>query len=273
MKKYIYIFISFLFITSCKLHEKNDTSDDYDFSDIKDYDTTGKSDNDLTHLQDSVYRYDKIKINKLNLLVGSNHYNNYPIEVLKIVEVQNTKVINNKTNLSEGRIVYKIPSVMKVRSTYKVLVRISKSKATISIYDSLQGTVMTSRIPITETMEVKLVDVSPKDNKAFEIIDGNSGIQIIESGETYTEWNWDVTPVKIGNSRLKIVVSIIRDGNKKDIVYEDTVDVEMDAKEQILFFLKKYWQVLLTSIAIPFIVFIYKKRKEKNQSDGKSKIV
>lgn len=52
---------------------------------------------------------------------------------LNITEVKNTKVIKNNTNLSEGRIVYKIPNIMKIRSTYKVFVRISKSKSTLSI--------------------------------------------------------------------------------------------------------------------------------------------
>ena len=37
-----------------------------------------------------------------------------------------------------------IPNVMRIRSTYKVFVRISKSKATVSVYDSLSGEVMTS---------------------------------------------------------------------------------------------------------------------------------
>jgi len=259
-------------ITSCKLHEKNRTDGDggYDFSDIKDYDTTGKSEKYLHNLEDYVYKYDKIKIDRSNLLVGSTS-GYYPrSETIKIVEVKNTRVIKNTSNLSEGRIVYKIPEKMKVRSTYRVLVRISKSKSTVSIYDSLQGTVITSHIPITETMEVKLMDLSPKDNRAFDIEDNNNGsVQIIENGDTYTEWSWGVTPIRSGKSKLEIVISIIRNGNRKDIVYEDIVEVEMDAVTQILFFLKKYWLELMTSIAIPFIVWVYKNRKEKQKTKNK----
>lgn len=180
---------------------------------------------------------------------------------LKITEIKNTKVIKNNTNLSEGRIVYKIPNIMKIRSTYNVFVRISKSKSTLSIYDDLSGEVKTSVLPVTETMEAKLIDLSPKDNKCFDIQVKNEGVQLVENGDTYTEWSWGVTPIRLINSKLEIVISIIRDGNKKDIVYEDTVEVEKDIKEQILFFLKKYWQVLMTSIAIPFLVWLYKSRK------------
>lgn len=186
---------------------------------------------------------------------------------LKIIEVKNTKVIKNNTNLSEGRIVYKIPNVMKIRNTYKVFVRISKSKSTLSIYDSLSGEVKTSVLPVTETMEAKLIDLSPKDNKCFDIEEQNDGVQLVENGDTYTEWSWGVTPIRLVNSKLEIVISVIRDGNKKDIVYEDTVEVEKDIKEQILFFLKKYWQVLMTSITIPFLVWLYKSRKEKKDEN------
>lgn len=195
------------------------------------------------------------------MMVGSSYSENH--SSIRIIEVKNTKVIKQNSELSEGRIVYKIPDVMKIRTTYKVLVRISKSKNVISIYDSLQGTVRESKIPITETMEVKLLDISPADNKAFEIVDGNSGIQLIEDGDTYTEWSWNVTPVRVGNSKLKIVVSVIRNGNKKDIVYEDSVEVQKDILIQVGFFFKKYWQIFMTAIAIPFIVFLYKRRKEK----------
>lgn len=251
-----------LSLYSC-VHKKKSIIN-YDFADTKDYDTTGKSSGDVPDDVHISY-LENPKSKHTNTII----YEAFPVEHLKIIEVKNTKVIKQGNNLSEGRIVYKIPNVMKVRTTYKVLVRISKSKSTVSLYDSLKGTVITSKIPVTETMEVKLIDLSPKDNKAFDIEENNNGIQIIDNGDTYTEWSWGVTPIRVGSSKLEIVVSIIRDGNKKDIVYEDIVEVETDAITQILFFLKKYWQVLMTSIAIPFVVWIYKRRKEKKEDENK----
>jgi hypothetical protein len=263
----IFFLLSFI-LSSCNLHEKftkKTRIPKHDFPDTKNYDTIVKSNGDAPYLNPNISYLENPKPKSTNTII----YEAFPVEHLKIIEVKNTKVIKQGNNLSEGRIVYRIPNIMKVRSTYKVLVRISKSKATVSLYDSLKGTVMTSKIPVTETMEVKLIDLSPNDNKAFHISDGNSGVQIIEDGDTYTEWSWSVTPLIVGNSKLKIVVSVIRDNNKKDIVYEDTVEVEKDFFVQIMFFLKKYWQVLMTSIAIPFIVWIYKRRKEKKENENK----
>lgn len=204
-----------------------------------------------------------------SISVGSSagdSYSDVPPD-LKIKVVTNTKIVKENSDLSEGRIVYKIPDKMKIRSTYKVLVRISKSKTVLSIYDSLSGDVRTSTLPVTESMEVKLIDISPSDKKSFEITQDNNAEQIIEEGDTYTEWSWDVTPVRVGNSKLKIIISVIRDKGKKDIVYEDTVEVEKDILVQILFFLEKYWQVLMTSMAIPFLVWIYKSRKENKEKE------
>lgn len=188
-------------------------------------------------------------------------------ENLKIITIENTKVISKSIEMSDGRVVYKIPPQMKIRSTYRVLLRIAKSKSILCIYDSLKGEVRTSEIPVTETMEIKLIDPSPMDNKSFEIVPDNNAVQIVENGDTYTEWSWNVTPIKIGNSNLKIVVSIIRDGNKKDIVYEDSVEVEKDIPTQILFFWNKYWQWIIATFLLPFIIFLYKNRKKKKEEE------
>jgi hypothetical protein len=187
---------------------------------------------------------------------------------LKIVQVRNTRVVNNVNN--SGRVVYKIPERMRVRSTSRVILRISSSKSTVSIYDSLQGEVRTSEIPVTQTMEVKLVDPGPVDQKYFEIVPDNNAEQLIENGETFTEWSWNVTPIRVGSSRLKIVVSIIRDGNKKDTVYEDSVLIEKDLPVQAEYFWQKYWQWLIGTFILPFLLWLWKRKREKKKDDNKA---
>jgi len=266
--KIFIIIILICFFTFCDTHKKTNKSK-YDISYSVINDTLNKSNLKLIEHYLSLEKNLKPK-NKDVTLVSSIEY--YPVDKLKIIEINKGKVIKQTNGYYDGRIVYKIPDVMKIRSTYKVLVRIAKSKATVSLYDSLSGNVITSRIPVTETMEVKLIDVSPKDNKNFDIVELNNAVQLVENGDTYTEWSWGVTPIKLGNSNLKIVVSVIKNDNKKDIVYEDTVMVEKDILVQIIFFFKKYWQVLLTSIVIPLVVWIYKKRSKKknNNEDDKN---
>lgn len=183
---------------------------------------------------------------------------------LKIIEVKNTRVVSNVNN--SGRVVYKIPERMRVRSTSRVVLRISSSKSTVSIYDSLQGEVRTSEIPVTQTMEVKLVDPSPSDHKYFEIVPDNNAEQLVENGETFTEWSWNVTPVRPGSSSLKIIISIIRDGHKKDTVYEDSVLVEKDLPVQVEYFWQKYWQWLIGTFILPFLLWLWKRKKKEKES-------
>lgn len=269
MKTVYFLIITLSLMVSCNLNEKvtkKNRVPKHHFHDIKHYDTTGKSNGDLP--DDVIITVEPNK--KVSLTSNSLIFESVPYENLKIIEVKNTRVFKQQNNLSEGRIVYKIPNVMKIRATYKVFVRISKSKATVSIYDSLSGEVMTSRIPVTETMECKLIDISVKGKKSFEIVSDNNGIQIIESGDTYTEWSWNVTPIRVCNTKLKIIVSIIKNDNKKDIVYEDTVEIERDIKEQVIFFLEEYWKWIITTFIIPFVVWWWKNRKKKNSNQEKS---
>lgn len=273
--KNILIILSFLFILSCVKGKKdiNIVKSPHVENPQKDTNKVVLSDSIIFNNSYNAIEPEHIEISNSNYYLESgspkpkaNHSSN-----LNVVYVNNTKVVSNTSNLSEGRVVYKIPEKMKIRSTYKVLVRISKSKSVISIYDSLSEKVITSTLPVTQTMEVKLVDVSPSDRKSFEIVDGNNAVQIIDDGDTYTEWSWNVTPIRVGNSKLKIVISIIRDGNKKDVVYEDSVEVEKDIQNQVKFFFESYWQWLLSTLAIPFIVWFYKDRKEKKENKGLNK--
>ena len=174
------------------------------------------------------------------------------------------KVKNNRTTSSstiQGSVVYKIPKDMTVRTTYQVIVRISKS--TLNIYENLNGEVKISSIPITETMEVKLIDVSPSDRKMFDIIADNSSVQLVENGEELTQWSWNITPIRSGKSKLKIVVSIIKGGTTKETVYIDNVSVKADVTKTVPLFIGNYWQWLLSTLLLPLFYWLYAKRKKK----------
>jgi hypothetical protein len=171
-------------------------------------------------------------------------------ESIKFIEVPNTKVTSKTKN--RGHIAYKIPTDMTVRSTYQVTVRISKSK--LHIFENINGEVHTSTVPITETMEVKVIDPSPSDNKMFEIIPDNQPVQLVENNEHVTQWTFNVTPLRSGTSKLKIVISIIRDIVKKEVVYEDDVTVKSDITKSIPFFIATHWQWLLSTLVIPIII-------------------
>jgi len=178
---------------------------------------------------------------------------------LVIVEVPNTTITTNST--TQGHVAYKIPKDMTVRTTYQVIVRISKS--TLNIFENLNGEVKTTSIPITETMEVKLIDVSPSDRKMFDIIADNSAVQMVEDNEEITQWSWNITPLRSGKTKLKIVISIIRGGSTKETVYIDEVRVKADVTKSVPHFIGDYWQWLFSTLLLPLFYWLYAKRKKK----------
>ena len=182
-----------------------------------------------------------------------------PKPELKIIKEYNNNIY--KKDYHEGKVVYKIPSVMQVRETYQVLVRVSQGS--LNIYENLNGEVKETTIPVTPTMQVKLIDPSPTDNPSFSIVSDNEAIQSVDTNETYTQWTWDVTPLRSGHSELKIVVSTITNGDKKDDVYEDKVEIKVNPIKQIGFFLKTYWQWVIATLLIPMIKWLYDRYTKK----------
>ena len=169
-----------------------------------------------------------------------------------------------KKDYHEGKVIYNIPSQMKVRQTYPVILRISSSS--VNIYENIKDSLKEVSIPITSSMQVKLIDPSPDDDKAFSIITDNDAIQIVDSNDTYTQWNWDVTPLKSGIKELKLVISTIKDGKLKETVYQGEIKVKINPIKQISFFLSLYWQWVIVTLLLPIIKITYdryfKKKKE-----------
>ena len=175
---------------------------------------------------------------------------------LKIIEIKNPQI---KSITNKGYVAYHIPTIMNVRDMYQVSLRISKT--TINIYEELEGVVKTTTIPITETMEVRLIDPSPLDNKIFSIVPDNDAEQLIEDGNEVTKWTWNVMPLKSGKANLKIVVSIIKNGHKKETAYQDNIVIRTNPVKTIPIFIDKYWQWFLSTLIIPFGVWLYNRKK------------
>ncbi len=115
-------------------------------------------------------------------------------------------------------------------------------------------------------MEVRLIDPTAKlDNPFFDIVDDNNGTQYIDSLESYTQWSWNVTPLRSGESKLKVVVSVIKNGVRKESVYIGDVVIKINPRAQFIYWLEINWKYLLSTLIIPLVIFIYKKRKEKKK--------
>lgn len=273
MKKLVFIPFFLFLLSSCTSMKKS-------------FETNGRqSDSIQTVLSDKILEANEAKMTEIEeistsvnanhiMIVGSKKTNSvkHSNQVYTITPSIAPSVIPS-TSISTGEVIYRIPKVMKVRDTYQVIVKIRKGKSIISVIKNDNGNVKMSVIPITETMEVKLIDPSPDDFKAFEIVADNDGVQIVDTTGEWTKWSWDVTPIKVGKANLKIMVSIIKNGNKKEEVYRDNVIVEANIGNQIKFFWHKYWQWSFTTLLIPIFKYFWGlwKKKKKDKPTRKSK--
>ena len=192
-----------------------------------------------------------------------------PKKVIKVID--KTNVIDNP-NL--GLVAYSVPDKMEVGKTYSVKLRISKENNKIQLINgngvpitdvNVDSKVTIASIRVEPVMSARLISDSSK----MLIQTTSTLIQDIEK-EGFTEWQWRLTPIKGGDIFLKIMVSVIvesENGNiTKDIpVYDEVVVVKSNYIFTIKGFINEYWQWLMTTIIIPFVIWFYNSRKKKKE--------
>lgn len=184
------------------------------------------------------------------------------------------KVKNNVEKIGEGIIAYSVPNEMIVGKYYSVKLRISKdtNKSKLILGDreipindvSVSSKITIESIRIESVMSAQLIS----EEVSFKIEPKSTEFQNIEDNG-YTEWQWRITPLKGGSNFLKLLVKV-RVKNDKEEFYKDIIvfDKNVNVKSNALFSFKTwintYWQWLLSTIIIPFIIWIYKNKKRED---------
>jgi hypothetical protein len=198
------------------------------------------------------------------------------------VNTENLNITDNTSdtsnNSSKGTIAYSVPKEMQVGESYQVKLRITKEKGKeinktliigereIPIADSdIQSKVTIEHIRVERSMKASLIS----EDESFNITPLNTENQILED-ESYTEWGWIVSPLESGKHYLKLIIKIKieieGESSYKDIVvFDKNIEVKSNLKYGIKSWFSSYWQWLLSSIIIPLVIFLYKKRKDKKK--------
>jgi hypothetical protein len=209
-------------------------------------------------------------------------YKSAPPEYQKKIKAKKTTIVDNSEETEEnnqkfvkGLIARSVPDEMTVGKHYSVKIRISKDtteKKTLIVGDtkihiadtSIQSTVTIESIRVSSIMSASLTSKGDY----FEITSKSTETQNIEQFG-YTEWEWDVKPLKSGNNPLKLIVKVrivSEDGEKsfKDIVvFEKDIATKANISYSIKILIAKYWQWSLSTLIIPFIVWLYNRKKKK----------
>jgi hypothetical protein len=127
----------------------------------------------------------------------------------------------------QGEILYRIPDTMPLGRETRCLVRIALNADAIVENITLDEYVTLKPLSrVSDLMQVELLD--PGKDPAFEIRSISSPEQFVED-EGYTEWLFQVMPLRAGTFPLLIKVSVIElilgKERKKEIVLEEEVQV------------------------------------------------
>ena len=164
--------------------------------------------------------------------------------------------LQNESNASyiidNGRILYVVPDTMLVMKNYEIVIRISKSNSQTTISQNIERKekVKTEQIKTTSKMQVELIDPQ-KD--CFNITSVNSSKQLVDS--TYTEWKFNVQPIKSGTNRLDLVVSIFLNEDLKQVSYSDEIFVKANPKAQIKDFWSTNWKWIFEKLVLPLVTW------------------
>ena len=166
-----------------------------------------------------------------------------------------------------GNINYVIQDTMIVGVINEVNVTISKGVDIKDIIKDVktftESNIHTDTIRIAPVMRARLID--PSNGINFIISPKTSTEQFLEIGD-YTRWTWDVTPINKGNNKLSLAVDVMYgDKSKSYQIYDGIIYVYSNETffQKITKFLVKNLQYILSSLIIPFGVFLYTRYKKK----------
>lgn len=184
-----------------------------------------------------------------------------------------------KPDTTKGIMAYNIPDDMTVGRHYEVKIRITKDRhgkqqlivgeegnqPIATVGEKSMITIESIRVESVMSAELASLD------KAFEITTSSTKEQNIEKFG-YTEWAWDVKPLKSGEHPLKMIIKVRivneQGGFYKDIVvFERNIKTKANLSYSISTWLSSYWQWLCTTFIIPIFLWWRKRKKERDAKE------
>lgn len=220
----------------------------------------------IVYEKNEVEEYNRIKLDEQQVIKRIEKHENKT--QLKVIDRTSNSKLNDTTH---GWIAYSVPEEMKVAKSYSIKVRISK-KTSQTKADLILGNhdaINNPQLPSIATIEdVKVSgEMSAElraDGESFDIKALSTPVQNIDN-ESYTEWEWIVTPKKSGSSPIKLIIKV-KELNKDIVVFNKSIKIQKNVTVAVEGFFEKYWQWLMTTIIIPIFIYFWNRKKKKRQT-------
>lgn len=206
---------------------------------------------------DSIYDTTVVDFTEIahGLQIGSSNAGNFAG-----ADITTTKQKHKKPM---GMITYLIPDTITCGEFGSVELCITKNKRTTD-FVLKDGDAVIDSIRVGNKMSIQLIDVE----NAFQIKELSSSVQTVEDGDEFTTWKWLIKPLTSGRHQLAINISIVGGKDIPVVTYNVFVESQQLIKrieEEIETGIDwtKILSVIITGAIVPFIIFLWKRRKNK----------
>lgn len=159
---------------------------------------------------------------------------------------------NQLEKLTTGHYLFNPPNEMKAGTKNRIVLRIGR-EINIDLKENLKGigTPILERLKLSNRIQAYLFGndffVDPLNRKSQFLDDSN-----------FTEWAWDVTPVKSGELELKLRISLrmrlpYGEEHKDYPIIENTIKVKPNSIYSAKIFLQENWKWVITALILPLI--------------------
>jgi hypothetical protein len=113
-----------------------------------------------------------------------------------------------RPGLKPGHLLYQVPAIMVLQNTYDCLVRVAEELSQVMEGIAEEEDIVVEDIGLSEVMEVEILDAGGTSNPAFDIMLLSDGEQVVDA-YSYTEWVFNVRPIREGQHQLILKISVL----------------------------------------------------------------
>lgn len=160
--------------------------------------------------------------------------------------------------LQSANIAYNAPDKLGYGRTSTIKLELSANKTPEELAGTIHepGPTETATVKISNEMDARLT------GEQFEIKAVRPERQAVSAHGT--EWSWDIRPNELGPQKLHLTLDAVLKIDNHESTYtlktfDKTIGVNVVWPETYYSFLGKYWQWIVTTIVLPFVIWIGKK--------------
>lgn len=162
-----------------------------------------------------------------------------------------------------GKVVFNVPKTMKLNEKQGIQLLLSLKETFPELQKKIEeeGEIRRQQIRVSQIMTASLK------GSGFKIETISPALQVINVEGT-TEWRWEITAIEPGVQKLYLSMDAIFTLEGKDRPYtvqtlSEEIEIFVSWQQKVTVFVAENWKWLWTTILVPFLGWLWERRKNK----------